>query len=61
MCSVVALLLGKGTKEEERDADDLNWSASCADFLSKGLTPDPDQRLSSQEALLHPWLFSVSQ
>lgn len=60
MCAVLALLLGRDT-EGEAGADGLNCSAACCDFLSKGLATEPDQRLSSQEALLHPWLLYASQ
>jgi len=61
MCAVLALLLGRGTDGVETGADGLHCSAACCDFLSQGLASDPDQRLSSQEALLHPWLLSASQ
>ena len=31
--------------------------AGCLDFLAALLTIDPEQRLSAEEALQHPWLL----
>lgn len=56
MCAVLVLLLGVEMEEIENHTEVIKLSPECVDFLQKGLAAEPDKRLSSQEALLHPWL-----
>lgn len=37
-----------------------NVSDKAKDLISKLLTYDPDQRLSAEDALKHPWIVEMS-
>jgi serine/threonine protein kinase len=55
--AVFASLLGKEPDDFLSEATPTALSPHCVSFLSQCLAEEPDKRLSSGEAEIHPWIL----